>query len=470
MEKPGDICFNEIPSRRTLKLMLAGFFHDIGKSVVDHRHAMEGSIILSSYKSKDLYQFSKLSEKLAPKSKKPKNGEDPFLDRDDLLFIADLIDCHDLFGTLSTGENGYMRFVNLIERIERYVRRRKRKQDSEHISEEDIKEIKKGGKEFLFDVWLLNVADIMVSRKDKYTTQVWQKYPPGSDQSKENIENFFNSSDNVANIQQGRDLLHDLKIAFIIFNTHIEEIFDTYTKSKKREYFKSSISIKKAANKCSYDHIIGRIRRIVKASLFTEIEGQKKRIEDEIEETKENLKASKEHLEDFFDKLKSTKIYQLDGIIETSIKCSTNYSEFLNSLSWIGQLDYSLGFFKKIAEHSLYKVGKQIFDIEHKESTGWINDNYENISVYLKEGDCKDLNEINSKYFLDNYVSLIVKILSYLLCKKEPIDEMINIEFEDAAKRLTEDKIDEISVFEGPARASKSTMSILNRVFLYYLN
>lgn len=462
-----EIFFDGEPNLRTLKLMLAGFFHDIGKTVVDHRHAMEGYIILSSYKSKDLSQFSELYK-----------GQEPDLDRDDLLFIADLTNHHDLFGTLSNGENGYMKLVELIERIERSVRRRKQgKKNDEEIKHEEIDEIMKGGSEFLFDLWLLNVADIIVSREDKNDEKEWQKENPGS--LDEEIKDFFKGNEESKNnIKQGRDLLHDLKIAFMLFNTHVNEIFDTYV---KEQCFKNAISIKEAANKCSYDHTIGRIRRIVKSSLFTEIDEQRENIEKEID--KKNLLAEdkndvKEHLEYFCNKLKDTNIYQLDGIIETSIKCSTNFPEFLDLLSWIGQLDYSLGFFKRIAKHALYKTGEQIIsaylkykkidpaligDVEH---TGWINDKYEKF-IESSGKICEDLNEINSKYFLDNYVSLIVKILNYLLCRKELHKEKINIEFEDATRRLTNDKINEILFFEGLARASKSTMSVLKTVFIY---
>jgi len=244
-------------SIRKFKLMLAGFFHDIGKTVVDHRHAMEGYMILSSYQSKALLEFILLSGNY-------KDDSNETLDREDLLFIADLIYYHDLYGTLSTGENGYMRLINLIERVERYSRREGNIKFADKNKKEILSEI---GKQNLFDLWLLNVADIIASVGDKWNEQHdWTKKKPGDLSRLNYIREFFNrkkTDDSVIygnNISQGNDLLHDLKITFDLFGIYLEDQFANSTPP-----FKPSVL------KCSYYHNVARIRRLVKNSLFPKV-------------------------------------------------------------------------------------------------------------------------------------------------------------------------------------------------------
>ena len=67
-------------------------------------------------------------------------------------------------------------------------------------------------------------------------------------------------------------------------------------------------------------------------------------------------------------------------------------------------------------------------------------------------------------FILNQY---IIKFIFFYLCRNELHEEMINIDFEDVAKRLTEDKIKEVFFFEYLAKASKSIMDLLDTVFIY---
>ena len=46
---------------RIFRLMLAAYYHDIGKTIVDRRHGMEGSIILSDHATQSLYDLKQIA-------------------------------------------------------------------------------------------------------------------------------------------------------------------------------------------------------------------------------------------------------------------------------------------------------------------------------------------------------------------------------------------------------------------------
>ncbi len=82
--------------KRSLTLMLAAYYHDIGKTVINHRHAMEGGFIFKNIKASGLIKLERLYA-----------SHGVTFTHEDLLYISALIERHDLFGTLSNGENSY---------------------------------------------------------------------------------------------------------------------------------------------------------------------------------------------------------------------------------------------------------------------------------------------------------------------------------------------------------------------------
>ncbi len=96
---------------RILKLMFSSFYHDLGKTIVDERHGMEGAIILSDHSSKSWYQLNRIASKYELQEE---------FEHEDLLFISDMLLYHDLFGTLSTGESGYLKLIDVLDRIKKY--------------------------------------------------------------------------------------------------------------------------------------------------------------------------------------------------------------------------------------------------------------------------------------------------------------------------------------------------------------
>ncbi len=419
-------------SVRKFKLMLAGFYHDIGKTVVDHRHGMEGYMILSSYQSNALRSFTLLSDYYYNDNTRIKYN----LDREDLLFIADLVYYHDLYGTLSTGENGYVRLINMIERVERYCR----KEIKSINDKEKTEELSKTGKQHIFDLWLLNVADLMVSRERKWDEQKEWTMSDLGDQTNE-IQKFFNSGHNNS-IAQGSDLLHDLKISFNFFDIYIND-----------QYQNPQLPFKQAVLKCSYYHNVARIRKIVKSSLFGKTEELKKTFN------------QNNDLSPFYQEILEISKYALDKTIDTAIRSGSDYAEFSKRFSWVGQLDYSLKYFQKLANYAIESISKQLDGLINNTQTshsGWISE-----SIELLKNDRTEWCKINARYFIDNYIQIIVQTIDHLLFRDTFYEHILNFEFEDAGNRLTDDKIKRILFFEGPARSTKSMMLILETIFIY---
>lgn len=451
------IKYNKNADLRKFRLMLAGFYHDIGKTIVDHRHAMEGYMILSSYQSGALMDFTLLS-----KQYKHDGLNDTYnLDREDLLFIADLVYYHDVFGTLSTGENGYVRLINMIERIERYCRKEDKVLKAEHVEDVEVfsndvrlNNLKEAGKQNIFDLWLLNLADLMVSINDKYSEQKkWTKNNLGSND--QYIKDFIDPpkhSKELSAIKKGNDLLHDLTITFNLFDIYVNDQYQLELKP-----------FKPAVLKFAYYHNVARIRRLVKNSLFPIVH---KSYNDY------NNSNPANDISSFYNSILDITKYAIDKTVDTAIRSSSDYADFLNRLSWVGILDYSLGFFRKLAQVAFDTIINRInslacnLDKSGANSktihTGWIN---ENIGTF--NGDINCWCEANGRYFIDNYIHIIIQTINHLLFRDPFIENIINFEFEDAEKRLTPDKISRILFFEGPARSSKSMTLILETVFIY---
>ncbi|MDJ0692344.1 MAG: HD domain-containing protein [Xenococcaceae cyanobacterium MO_188.B32] len=241
----GDILiYDKEPSFRTFKLMLAGFYHDIGKSIQYARHAMEGAIILDSHTTYSRYRLNVISQKTYKQN----------FERNDLFFIADLVLYHDQYGTLSTGEDGYLQLVDIIDRVYRHTSK-----NSDKL-EERLKESSK----YIFDLWLLNIADIMVSLEKKRKLQKeWNKH----DSAITKIEEFFDGKYR----DQANNLIHDLEITLQLlheccYRVHVDDLSE----------------IKSEAHKISRNHATERLQRLITTTLEKAARDWKEKIEKEL--------------------------------------------------------------------------------------------------------------------------------------------------------------------------------------------
>ena len=402
------LAYGQHPGTRTFKLMLAGFYHDVGKAVVDPRHAMEGAVVLVHHTTKGRHQLYQIAKIYNPSEE---------FERDDLLFVADLVRYHDHFGTVGTGEDSYLPLVDAIDRFKRY--------SLKHDTDKTIQ--LEWAEKYLFDLWLLNVADIMVSLERKFEEQKeWLADKEASDK----INQFLHSS-------QGGSLIHDLKITFQLVREH-----------GARKHFDDLSYLEHTAHEYSKRHAIERLRRLVtstcKGPLAKWTRQDDAPIGGGIAKQIENLS------EEYW-----------NSAIVRSIQGGANASEFIRRFSWIGRMDYALGFFAKIVEAAFTRVNEEL---SGGERTGWLrrkeaNDPPEMTVDYLDRA--------QAQLFADNYVATVIQILGYLLFRDPSIDSIRNIEFNDATRRLTEDKIRQLLSLEGPARSRKSIQAVLQTIYLY---
>lgn len=401
------ICYTENQDQkfRILMLMLASFYHDIGKSVTDARHGMEGAIILSESTGES---WSNLKSIL-----KEYSSNFDFT-REDLLFISDTILYHDLFGTLSTGESGYLRLIEVIDRIKKYSLKN------------DI-ESEKWSQRYLFDLWLLNAADIMVSIIDHKgkDQEIWRDKKSSFD----NITEFFHS-------KQGITLLHDLVIAI--------QLLDKHNDAKSLDNLPE---LRKLALLYSKGHVIERIRRLIYISLEKAIINYEGPFEAD-----DFIEAVLIYIEED---------YRLSAIIKNVIGSVANFNNFSDRFSYIAFMDYSLGFFQKITEYILGKVMEEIN--EKTICTYWIST--DEISNWKGKED--DFWQMQARYFVDNYTAVVIHIISLLIFKDEKIDKIRNLEFKDAADRLKDKKIEAILALSGPYKERYSTNLILQTIFYW---
>lgn len=405
-------------------LMIAAFYHDLGKTVVDHRHGMEGAILLSEHVNSSWKQFQAITHCYGDRM----NNE--IIRKEEILFIADMLDFHDLFGTLSTGETSYLKAADLVAKVKKYSAKH---EHSNGEASERIAWIER----YVFYNWLLNLADILVSKdagqKYKFQSQ-WMVRADAEDY----IVTFFE------NDRQAGDLVHDLLLTLKIArnnsrNLHEEELSSLYTE----------------AYDLSKRHSVEHIRRLIRTSITSK--------------TGYPRNANQRYLkfrESILNQLESRHI--LNSIIVRSIQSVTDFNNFCKAFSWVGQMDYALGFFSKIAEAALEKTEDEIKNPDSRQKTKLISDKtpnrqfgdelQETIDFYL---------EMQASLLLDNFTMIVIEILNYLISRERPFDRARNLEFNEASTRLTVEKIDAILAIDGAYNYKRSIRQILQTVFLY---
>jgi hypothetical protein len=162
-----------IENDRRLLGIIAAFYHDLGKTKIDHRHALVGSIMLENAASDTIASFSVISS-------------DHSKIADKLPLIAVIVRYHDVFGMSSTGEAS-------AASLERAVKA---------LREVTVSDAALAGA--IDDLWMLNVADTVVSYPDKFNLGGYTKSKPGSIDSE--IKAFFDSF-------KGMNMLSDLETA-----------------------------------------------------------------------------------------------------------------------------------------------------------------------------------------------------------------------------------------------------------------
>jgi hypothetical protein len=480
--------FNK-PNLRTFRLMLASYYHDIGKTAVNRRHATEGYVILSNDSTINFHHFDKIY-----RTYKAINWRFAL---DDIHLISMFVNFHDIFGTFSTGETGYIRACDMIDRIKRYS-----------MVMSDITTQLRWSYQHLFDLWVLNVADIIVSMENKGKDQPeWKR----RNRAFAKIKAFFNTapSSGIKMPSKGQILIHDLILccSLLQFQNQHHHAADIQKLIEKSAYYAKR-------------HVVERIRRLILETIGTTADEQlgldecepgdapcrfstpKGHINGQIcsEYTKNDIIAAcsiqrSAYLQTLLSEQKNkyladrSRVQQkkdydayhktrevlkfiqnamteadMNHAIIRSIYTRQALHDFYNDMSWIGHMDYSLGFFKKILKRAIFKVNMEINKYSCQKHTGWIRNTMDDIQAHKKKKV-----KIQATFFLCNYTIIVVQILSYLLSRDSPLNRMKNIEFADAEQRLKENinLIDKIIGLEGPYRAARSQQLALEIVTMF---
>jgi len=366
------ISYHTEPDMRTFKVMLAAFYHDIGKTIVNPRHGMEGAIIIEDHTSASRYRLDRVVKYY---DKEYEFGPN------DWMFISDLLLFHDQFGTLSTGEDGYMQLVTVVDRIKQY--------GLIHNHEQRIWSAR-----YFFDLWLLNIADIIVSLKDKYSLQEkWWKHSSAESE----ISNFFSSP--TSHVRK-----HDLAISFRLIEGH-----------SRLKHTDDTSALELQALDYSRRHAVERLGRLITQS---------------IRWPSENMALTNKKTKVTVEKIHELSPENWKASIVRCITSTSDLQEFCKRFSYIGKMDYALGFFQLIAKRALKKMAEEI---EGGPRTGWISD-----KSFGKKKNAEDyLYKIQAQFFADNFAATVIQIISYLLFREASVDRLRNIEFSGSMmKRL----------------------------------
>ena len=458
-----DVLYNSDNKLRIFRLMLAAYYHDLGKTVDYHRHGMEGANILVNHTTDAVYQFNDILALYTPI-----NNTVPgklLFEKDDLLQVSNLVFYHDQFGTLGTGEAGYLRFVDLLHRIHR---------TSVH---EDFETQKETGKQCLFDLWVLNLADIMVSleEKDKAQFNICGDYV-----NSQCINPSLLLDEESTSTARIKDFLNDKKSKVLVKDFCIA--LHLLEQNYERKYSDDIEPLEQHALKYAKKHTIDRVQRMLRSLLVDNTDQYIPTIESKLNKISyeegafckgANISNTKP-IEGLLSEIKSFPEEKWYSIISRCIFSIGDYKEFTRRICWIGQMDYAYGFFKKIVEQSLVYVNIELIinnseDPEninlsnrHRIHTGWIYKEKNNNDL-----ESKFILTKNAEFFVENYTSTLVQILEHLLFREDKFDRIRNLEFFIARQRLSDEKIDRIIGLDGPFRTRHSMQLALESIFIW---
>jgi hypothetical protein len=383
---------------RKLKFLLTAFYHDIGKTIcvnldknlfVTRRHAIEGASLFLEPRASVVSEFDAIF----------KFYQSDISARDYMNWSAELIQSHEMFGTVSTGENGYMSVAEAVSRLKDY-----------------------GGdcQENVFNLWLLNIADILVSitvlndaPQNKMEPNKYFLQPVGS--QKGTIDWFFKTF-------QGRALLKDLEIAQTIAS--------------------DSDPLKAAYNIASETALV-RFQRLAQQTIGRESKALSDR----------ELSGKIVRLVEG-DSLSSEIARILRGEFGPDYKSKFGHMQ---------QFDYALSFFSNLAKWAVKRIGEELDGSGFR--TGWVySQKYEHSTkrTYTPEF----IAEYNASAIVSNFLLLQAGIFAEVSRLTGDIEQW-NVEFGDANERLTESKKDKLLNFDGGYRSANARVNLMKEIMLY---
>ena len=382
--------------QRKLDNLHLAYYHDIGKCNTPRRHAFEGKSLFYESKASTRRRFENIF-----KSYKSKTLS---LREETIAYYAELIGAHDIFGTISTGENGLLSLSGVISRLA-------------VIFNYDIKKTKTS----VVDLWLLTIADIIVSVpliNGKTQEELdWGGHLPGKND--ENLDAFFES-------EKGRNLRDDLIYAF--------DIADAALNGKPDVYSYAKVLSEKLA--------VFRIKRLARETLGIVLEN--------------NAVFPLKIKNKIIDKLESDGINgDIDRIL--NVEFGENYRQIFGTML---QFDYALRFFREIAGIAVGRINDELKGGKFR--TGWVL--IEKSAADKYSGNFKA--DYNAECILNNYLTMLAGIFGEISRLTGDIEHW-NIEFDDAANRLDGIKIERLLCFGGVYLASNARNLLMREIMLY---
>ncbi|MDR0273083.1 MAG: hypothetical protein LBI27_07185 [Clostridiales bacterium] len=388
---------------RKLDSMFIAFYHDIGKTIINRRHAVEGKAIFAEPKASVRFRFENIFAEYSESFCLPLR----------LSYYAESIGAHETWGTNTTGENSVLAFASIVNRFRL-------------LFNNEIKAVKTA----IFDLWLANVADIITSinwingeENKKFNEQDWQNNLPGT--LDDRIKWLFDD-------YKGVYLIEDLGFALQIADA--ENPYD----------FAKSLSEKRAVN---------RFQRLARQTMGSMLETNERGLSN----PKINFPTALK--DEIIRQLDDTAILaQINGILKGEFG-----SDFARCFGTMLQFDYALGFFFKLSNQAIYWLADELNNKEFR--TGWLyNQKIEKSNPYAE--DEAFLYRYNAECIINNYLMALAGVFGEIYRLTADIENW-NVEFEDAGNRLTPSKADKLLSFDGAYRAGNARVLLMREIMLY---
>jgi hypothetical protein len=131
-------------------------------------------------------------------------------------------------------------------------------------------------------------------------------------------------------------------------------------------------------------------------------------------------------------------------------------------LAQIGQMDYSLGAFRKIAAHLLKQAEAELtpgsfvrsgylYTRKNQQPVDWVN---------------VDVSRYNAQFIIEGFAVVLAGLLSSI-SELLPEAGSYNVEFQNVLERLTDSKCAKLLYLDGPFRAGETRAAVTEALMLY---
>lgn len=217
----------------------------------------------------------------------------------------------------------------------------------------------------------------------------------------------------------GINLRHDLMLGLNLITKHSQRI-----------HADDNAEVTNAAREYASRHAIERIRRLVYATLNEVVARKNDRLSNAIR-----------------DEMASQ--WRIQSVINRFVRSCMDVAEFANNMTWIGQLDYALPFFRILASGVVTEAGNRV--------------------TQAQGGSVDDINRKMAGKVIEDYVSVVVQIIRHLLVREISFQRIRNIEFATARDRLelSSEKVRRVLGYDGSYKQQRAIDLVLGSIFVW---